>query len=75
VTDIVKDGETGLLVPERDPGALAAAVERLADDQSFAERLASNGYAWVRERFAPDRVAAEFLELYRRTRIESEGHP
>ncbi len=75
VTDIVRDGETGLLVPERDPGALAAAVERLADDRALAARLASNGHAWVRERYAPDRVGAEFLELYRRTRLELESRP
>jgi glycosyltransferase involved in cell wall biosynthesis len=81
VTDIVRDGETGLLVPERDPGALAQAIERLVQDRVLAARLMSNGQAWVRQRFAPDRVAAEFFEIYRgakdpeRTRLYSESRP
>ncbi len=64
VTDIVLEGETGLLVPERDPGALADAIEGLLDDPARAARLAANGRARVRERFAPERVAIQFTELY-----------
>src|SRR5439155_1687474 len=43
ITDIVADGETGLLVPPADPVALAAALERLATDAPLAERLADAG--------------------------------
>ena len=37
--DYLKDGETGLLVPAGDAGALAAAIERLAKDKALAARL------------------------------------
>ena len=63
VTDIVRDGETGLLVPERDARALADAIEKLLNDRAFAARLASNGAAWVRERYTRDCVAAQFAEV------------
>ena len=65
VTDIVKDGETGLLFPERDALALADAIEKLLNDRVLAARLAANGRAWVRERFTAARVAHEFVEIYK----------
>ncbi len=67
VTDIVRDGETGLLFPERDPRALAAAIEKLLRDQESARQLARTGAAFVRERFTPERVAAQFEKIYRST--------
>lgn len=65
VTDIVKDGETGLLVPERDARALADTIERILNDGALAARLASNGAAWVRERYTRARVAEQFAEVYK----------
>jgi glycosyltransferase involved in cell wall biosynthesis len=41
VTELVKDGETGILVPPGDPDALAAGIERLLDDRDCAARLGS----------------------------------
>ncbi|HEX7588644.1 MAG TPA: glycosyltransferase [Anaerolineae bacterium] len=66
VTDIVKDGETGLCVPERDAAALAEAIGKLLNDPALAARLTSNGAAWVRERYTRDCVAAQFAEVYKR---------
>lgn len=64
VTDIIRDGETGLLVPPRDARALADAIERVLMDRALAARLVANGAAWVRERFAPERVATQYLDIY-----------
>jgi glycosyltransferase involved in cell wall biosynthesis len=50
---VVKNGETGLLVPSRDPDAAAAAVERLMDDAALrcsmgaAARRAVEGMTWT----------------------------
>ncbi len=64
--DSVVDGRTGLLVPPRDAGALAAALRRLSDDPAFAERLGSAArlraehlYGWVT-------VAERTVESYER---------
>lgn len=64
VTDIVRDGETGLLFPERDAIALADALEKYASDPALAARLAEQGRARVLERFTPERVAEQFLQVY-----------
>ena len=43
VPDLVTDGETGLLVPDGDVEAMAAAITRLVEEPGLAERLSSNG--------------------------------
>jgi glycosyltransferase involved in cell wall biosynthesis len=64
--ELVRHGETGLLVPPRDPAALAAAVLRLVADPQWAKALGRAGRRWVTERFAT-RVKVDRLEaLYRR---------
>jgi glycosyltransferase involved in cell wall biosynthesis len=40
---LVVDGETGLVVPERDPAALSAALRRLLEDPDQARRLGEAG--------------------------------
>ncbi len=53
VPHIVEDGETALLVPPGDPGAMAAAVLRLLREPALAERLRTaglrsvTGYTWA----------------------------
>jgi colanic acid/amylovoran biosynthesis glycosyltransferase len=39
IPEIVLDGQTGLLCPERDVGALAGALERVLDDPALRRRL------------------------------------
>lgn len=52
IDEVIEDGREGLLVPQRDAAALAAAVERLAGDEALAARLRSS--ASIRARVAFD---------------------
>ncbi|MBI5649456.1 MAG: glycosyltransferase family 4 protein [Chloroflexi bacterium] len=70
--DIVRDGETGLLVPERDPRALADAIQKLLDDPALATRLATNGAAYARAHFTRDQIAAQFEKIYNGTRTNAD---
>jgi glycosyltransferase involved in cell wall biosynthesis len=63
--ELVTDGETGLLVPPRDPAALRAAVERLLAEPELRERLGAAARARARERFGWDGVTERTLEVYR----------
>lgn len=45
--EIVVDGDTGILVPPRDPSALAAAIDRLIADPELRRRMGAAGRARV----------------------------
>ena len=59
------DGETGLLVPPGDPGALAWALGRVLDDPVLAARLAEAGRRRALERFTWRACAEGTVEHYR----------
>jgi glycosyltransferase involved in cell wall biosynthesis len=48
VTEVVRDGENGLLVPAGDPAALADAIGRFAADAELRDRLRASAAASVR---------------------------
>lgn len=64
LAEVVRDGETGVLVPPDDPGALAAALGRLARDPDERARLGTAAATRVRERFSLDAMAAGTLACY-----------
>jgi len=65
IVDSVSDGETGLLVAERSPGAIADAVRRLVADRALAARLSRQGYALASTTFSRPASAAAFDRLFR----------
>jgi N-acetyl-alpha-D-glucosaminyl L-malate synthase BshA len=64
IPDIIVDGETGFLVPERDADALAEKIIRVLSDKPLREKFCRNGLVRVREKFSLDIVAEQFLEVY-----------
>jgi glycosyltransferase involved in cell wall biosynthesis len=63
-SEIVIDGQTGLLVPIGDPAALGAAVRRLVLDPELRDRLGEAARAHVERMFGMDRFVQEFATLY-----------
>jgi glycosyltransferase involved in cell wall biosynthesis len=59
-----RDGETGLLVPPNDPGALAGAIGRLLDDPDLRARLGDAGRQRVLHRFTWQVTAKGTAECY-----------
>lgn len=66
IPDVVRDGHTGLLVPERDASALATAVRRLLSEPALRARLGNSAARDVRERFDPAHIARTFEGVYQR---------
>jgi len=63
--EMVRSGETGLLVRPLDPAAWAEALERLLGDGALARRLAHAGRALVRREFTLERTAERTEAVYR----------
>jgi L-malate glycosyltransferase len=63
--EIVRDGETGLLVPPGDAEALAAAIVRLSAEPRLRGELGAAARQLATATFGMDRFAGEFAELYR----------
>ncbi len=63
--DYAMDGETALVAPRRDVGALARALDRMVGEPPLRERLARQGQAFVTSRFDWDRASARLEEILR----------
>ncbi|HVT44093.1 MAG TPA: glycosyltransferase family 4 protein [Thermoanaerobaculia bacterium] len=66
MTDVIVDGQTGLLVEPENPDALATAVIRVLEDDELAARLGSRASADAEDRFGWDRVAGILFSRYER---------
>ena len=66
IGEIIEHEVSGLLVPPRDPQALADAIRRLAGDPALRERLGAAAARRVREHYGAARMAREHEEAYQR---------
>ncbi|WP_420441077.1 glycosyltransferase family 4 protein [Candidatus Palauibacter sp.] len=66
IPDIVRHGETGLLVPPGDAGALARAIVRVIEDPAAARERVERGRAHMREHFGLPQVVDRLVRHYER---------
>lgn len=72
IPEVVKEGETALLIPPRDPGALASAVIQVASDSSLRDRMGRAGRVRFEHFFTSDRML-DRVEEYFVSQINSTG--
>lgn len=65
IPDVVKDRETGLLVPIENPKLLAQALLEMLDDGNLRMRCSEKAYAFLEQRFTIEKMASEYEHLYR----------
>lgn len=66
VPEMVRDGVTGFLVPERQPALLAEALARLLGDRALAHSLGKSGREEAATRFAIEESARQLQTLFQR---------
>jgi glycosyltransferase involved in cell wall biosynthesis len=63
--DAIRNGETGLLVPVRNPKALADAIEILVADPELRHDMGASGRALAEGQFCMDKVVTDHLKIYK----------
>ena len=69
ITDIIVDGETGILVPEKDPEAIADAVAEISENNDLMMKLTSNAKEFVSEKFSWLSITEKFYNLYKKLSV------
>jgi glycosyltransferase involved in cell wall biosynthesis len=72
--EVVHDQQTGLLVPPRNPAALAEAILRLWRQPSERERLAERARRYVSESFCVRNMVRRYESLYLPEEAENQRH-
>ena len=66
IPDVVVDGESGILVPEKDPAALADAFKRLEADPTLIQKLLAGARNRIDKCFTWDGIIERQIEVYKR---------
>lgn len=66
IPEVIRHGETGLVVCQKDPEALASAIMDMASDRERAVSMAAAGCALVRAMFDPEANGRALFELFKR---------
>jgi glycosyltransferase involved in cell wall biosynthesis len=64
IGEVIRQGDTGFLVPQRDPAALAEAILKLIQDRKSALEMAARGQELVKEQFDPEHCHRQVLQLF-----------
>jgi glycosyltransferase involved in cell wall biosynthesis len=70
---LIRDQESGLLVPVEDAGALAAAIRRVITEPGLGGRLVEGGWAAHQADFTEAISVARYMELFERLARERRG--
>jgi len=66
IPDVVIHQETGLLVPPKNPAALAEAILEMYRHRDEAREMGQRGYEVVHQKFSAEAMAAKVIEVYRK---------
>jgi glycosyltransferase involved in cell wall biosynthesis len=72
IPDVVIDEKTGLLVPQKDPPALAEAIIRILTDPGLATVLAKGGLAHAQQYFNWDRITSCLIDVYQKVATKTD---
>lgn len=73
IPDVVEDGATGILIPPKDPQAIAEAIIMILSNKEFASKIAQKGFERVRDNFSSEKMGNKYLSVYKEL-IEGAGY-
>jgi glycosyltransferase involved in cell wall biosynthesis len=65
IPDIVEDGVTGLLVPQKNVSELSKSINKIIENPDISERIAEKGYKMVKSNFSWERIAKDYIDVYK----------
>ena len=64
IPELIKNNETGIIVPPEDPLKLAQAINELLSDKEKSEKLAVNGNTFVKNNMTWNIVLPKYIQFY-----------
>ena len=64
IPELIKNNETGILIPPENPEKLAQAINELLSDKEKADKLAKNGNIFVKNNMTWDVVLPKYIKFY-----------
>jgi len=64
IPELIKNNETGVIIPPENPSKLAQAVNELLSDNEKSEKLAANGNQFVKNNLTWDVVLPKYIQFY-----------
>jgi N-acetyl-alpha-D-glucosaminyl L-malate synthase BshA len=65
ITDIIKHNQTGILIPQKNPDAIADAVVDLLKNTKKREQLSLNGREYVKNNFNWEEQSLKYITIYK----------
>lgn len=65
ITDIIQDGENGLLTSQKDVIGISKSIIKLIEDPDLREKISYNGYKRVQENFTWEVIAKQYDHFYK----------
>jgi len=64
IPELIKNNETGIIVPPDNPSKLAQAINELLSDREKSEKLATNGNTFVKNNMTWDVILPKYIQFY-----------
>ncbi len=64
IPELIKNNETGIIVPPENPSELAQAINELLSDREKSEKLATNGNTFVKNNMTWDVILPKYIKFY-----------
>ena len=65
ISEVIKNNETGILVPPNNPQSLLNAINSLLEDKDKASKMAENAYDFIIKNFTWEKLISKYVDFYK----------